>query len=182
MRWKKANQNKKRVFAGRQLPELDFNIFNLSLRPKTTVSYPNIVVSLCCRDGQGNFEEKVYKIHVGEIEIDCDFMEGVDLLYLDQDQQKHWFPSGYIKIQDRILPVLGCREYYGNLCWDGVEMKPEVVIEIINYLMSEGFGCEAAPTEIFDMWDKKEPLSAKHIPLLLDVEGGTDWDYYHFMR
>jgi hypothetical protein len=170
MRWRKANQNKRRSLYPNPLPPA-------WIPPEQDRLY--MVVSLCCRDTQGNFEDKAYKISIGEFEMELHFMEGVDLLYLDHDKNVSWYPA-YIKIIDRIFPVRSCRQYYGNLLWDGVEMNPEDVIDLLNYLMSEGFTPECAPTEIFDAFDRGEQLSVKHIPDLMDADG--DWDYHNFMR
>jgi hypothetical protein len=175
MRWKKANQNKSRKSL---IPAW----LVCHWQSKSVIAQPEpqyIIVSLCCRDGQGNFEGKVYSVHVSEIEIECDFMEGIELVYLDGNNEPHWFPS-QIKIINKTFPVNGCRQYYGNLCWDGVEMAAETVIEMLNYLMDERCDCDCAPTEIFNAWDSKEHLTTKHIPLLVDDFG--DSDYYHFMR
>jgi hypothetical protein len=169
MRWRKANQNKRRSFLVRQIIAL-----RLANLPE-----PSIVVSLCCRDGNGNHEGRLYKISIGEFEMELDFMEGVELAYLDPDKNPKWYPA-YIKVIDRIFPVTSCRQYYGNLCWDGVEMSPYTVIALLNYLMTFGFTPECAPTELYEAFDKKQPLGVRHIPLLMD--DAADWDYHNFMR
>ena len=90
-----------------------------------------------------------------------------------------------VEILGRAFPITDYRYGYGNWCWDGVEVTAETAIELLNFLMTNKdwhFDIEAGPTEMVYAWERKEPFTEKHIPLIVEISEKADDDFYHFMR
>lgn len=62
--------------------------------------------------------------------------------------------EGAVKISRRRFEIIGYKYGWGNWCWDLVIVRPEVAVDVINYLKELNcFTCEAGLVTLFDQFN-----------------------------
>lgn len=49
--------------------------------------------------------------------------------------------------------VVGCKEWYGNWCWDAIGINESETCRVLNYLRGRGWRCVAGPDEFFEAFN-----------------------------
>lgn len=92
-----------------------------------------MILALCCNDYRnGNFTgilqtlELEYKgEHLIRLEVDCRM--SVNYVIWQNNQQG-------VRISRRAFPIRAQQSWYGNWCWDAVDVSPKTALQIINYI------------------------------------------------
>lgn len=121
---------------------------------------------LACNDENGNWDGKVRKIDIEELDLEIEIFgfpeDGIP--YQVRKPEERWQGKGgpYIRIGDfREITTYSYGRYVGNIHWDCAVCLPPEVAELINHLIAtKQAHCTAGECEIFDKLNAGQPITA----------------------
>lgn len=102
------------------------------------------VVSLCCNDpSNGEFSGRLISVSVEDLKIEHTYDEGCAVGFAD----------GRVRISRRMFRHQGRKSWYGNWCWEAVQMERAETWRLLEYLRASGlWRCHMGPTELYNWW------------------------------
>lgn len=130
-----------------------------------------VTVMLCCNDPRNG----LFTGHLSAIEVGpnmkfqtpgiWDEHSGPRLRYL-------WEPGRFtdnarIAISGRYFPVVHHRSWFGNWCWDAVNMRGSTVLTLLNWMRGKPwFDLEEAETRLWNQWEAAHPFEDHDLRLI----------------
>jgi len=107
-------------------------------------------IELACNDAAGMFTGKFENIT---------FMWGTGLVELTGCETPLNYGAGQVKVARRRYPLIGSTDYVGNLAWNQLRLPVLEAVRMIDHLVQvRHFRPDAAPADLFDRLEKKQPL------------------------
>lgn len=146
---------------------------------------PQLVsIAFCCNNpNTGMFEGKFSAVHIGAELLDlenqyCPPREPALAFEIKGERHGQGFGphpvAGHVKISQRKFEIIGYKWGWGNWCWDMVIVRPDVAVDIINYLKDlNHFRCECGEESFFDRFNNEgEKFEKDEATLTLLRESG----------
>lgn len=93
-----------------------------------------MAVDLCCNDPDNGMA--LDKIDAIEVHLSDETDYEIKVVDFEMSWEVQSDRNKRIKLGDRIYPIHGYREWYGNWCWNRIWMAPADVVTLLNYLVS----------------------------------------------
>jgi len=118
-----------------------------------------IAVDLCCNDPDNG--TPLDKIAAIEVSLSDEFDNTFKVVDFEMVWEVQPDRSSRLKLGDRIYPIHGYREWYGNWCWNRIWLAPADLLTLLNYLISrhKHAHCEDAPEWVAEKFDKRKPFT-----------------------
>jgi hypothetical protein len=66
-------------------------------------------------------------------------------------------PGGRLRISRREFRFLGCKEWFGNWCWNAYRMRRKEAHRLVGYLREIGWACEGGPIKLVEWYERSAP-------------------------
>lgn len=115
-----------------------------------------MIVHLACNDWRnGSPQGWADAVKVGALS----FVGGRVSVALEKPHDLSRFPLR-LRVGHVQVPALAYREWYGNWCWDAVEVRKVDALRIVNYLLRrQTWHIEEAPSELYDRLTARKALT-----------------------
>jgi len=121
-----------------------------------------VSIAFCCNHPDtGNFTGQFGAVHIGEelLELHAQSTEPSLSFHFKAEDGQGFGPrhaQGHIKVSRRTFPIIGYKWGWGNWCWDLVIVTPRTAVNLINYLKSLSFHCEAGTSTFFEIFNEPD--------------------------